>query len=107
MFICEKFSNFATEGLSRKKTNKLFCLENTLNFTHEFFNDNFNKKIKKNFLLKLSYKNPCVKFNTFSRKNGSFVSSKRGAQRQLYETTSTLASFYLQKLNNYMKPLAH
>ena len=47
--------------------------------TLDFLYNNFRKKI---FLLKLSYKNSCVKFDAFSRQNGSFIfPSKTGGEK--------------------------
>ena len=62
--------------------NEPLRLENISNLTHEFLHDNFKKKINI-FLLKLSYKNSFVKFNAFSRQNGSFIfPQKGGAEKQ-------------------------
>ena len=49
------------------RKNETILLENVSNLTHEFLYDNFNKEF---FLLKLSYKNSCVKLDAFSRRNG-------------------------------------
>ena len=58
------------------ETNELIHLPNASNLTLELFYDNFNKKILLNFLVKNDIKNSCVKFAAFSRRNGSFFSSK-------------------------------
>ena len=51
---------------------------NALDLKEKFY-ENFNKKVRKFFLLKLSYKNLCIKFDVFSRQNGSFIfNSKEG-----------------------------
>ena len=59
------------------KINGPFRLEYTSNLTQDFYY-NLNREI---FLLKLSYKNSCIKFDTFSMKNGSFFPQKRDTEK--------------------------
>ena len=66
------FNTFASLHLIFEEINEPFFIENASNLTNEFLNDNFNDKINKIYLLKLSYKNSCVKSDTFSKRNGSF-----------------------------------
>ena len=40
------------------------------------------QKFNKIFLLKMSYKKSCGKFDAFLRKNGSFIPQKRGAENK-------------------------
>ena len=41
------------------------------------------RKFLQNSLVKLSYKNSCVKFDAFSKENGSFIfTENRGAQKR-------------------------
>ena len=54
--------SFLSASFLRK--NELFVLENASKLTNEFLYDNFNKKIV--------IKKSCVKFDAFSRRNGSF-----------------------------------
>ena len=63
MFRLE-FNTFASQRFFFEGKNEPFLLENTSHSTHEFF--------MTKFLLKLSYKNSCVKFDGFSRQNGHF-----------------------------------
>ena len=49
-----------------EEKNVLFLLENASNLTHEFCMTIFKRTFNKIFLLKLSYKNSCVKFYAFS-----------------------------------------
>ena len=56
-----------------EKINGQFRLENALNLPHEFLYDNFNKRILLNFLVKIVIKNAGVKFDAFSKRNGSFI----------------------------------
>ena len=58
-----------------------FLLENASNLAHEFVYDNLNKKIFVNFPVKLSYKNSCIKFDVFSKRNISFFLLKNEALR--------------------------
>ena len=44
------FNTFALQRLVLEKENEQFLLENASNLTHEFFYDNFNKKILVNFV---------------------------------------------------------
>ena len=77
------FNTFAFQRLVFEGKNGIFILENASNLTHEFLYDIFNNKILLNFfLLKLLYKNSCVKFHAFSRRNGYFFSQKRGAEKR-------------------------
>ena len=65
-------NTFASERLVLEEKSQQFIIENASSLT-----------IKKNVkLLKLSYKkNSCVKFDAFSRRNGSFFPQKRGAEK--------------------------
>ena len=60
-----------------------------LKMHHAFLYDNFNKI----FLLKLSYKNSCVKFDALSRRNGTLFFLKNEALRS--------ESVNLQMLSNF------
>ena len=48
------------------------------------FYENFNKEEFQNFLVKISIKNSCVKVNVLLRRNSSFFSPKRVAQKQKF-----------------------
>ena len=52
------------------------------NICHQNKGKNRLKKIQQNFLVKIVIQNSCVKFDAFSRRNGSFFSQKRGARKQ-------------------------
>ena len=49
-----------------------------MKFDTRGFYDNCSKKIQQNVLVKIVIKNSCVKFDTFSRRNGSFIFPKLG-----------------------------
>ena len=53
------YNIFTSWLLVFKEKYKLFLLENASNLIHEFLYDNCKKRLKKFFLLKLSYKNLC------------------------------------------------
>ena len=53
--------------------NEPFLLENASNLTYQLLYENFNNDI----LFKFS----CVKFDAFSRRNGSFFPQKQGAEK--------------------------
>ena len=61
-----KINTFASQRLLFEDKNEQFLLENASNLTHDFLYDN----------LKLLYKNSLVTFDPFSKRNGSFFSSK-------------------------------
>ena len=62
-----------------KTINGPFRLENALNFTHEDLYNNFKNLAK--FLVILSYKSLCDRFDASERQNSSFYSPKEGAQK--------------------------
>ena len=64
------------------KKNEQFLLKNASNLTHEFFYENLTRKLIKIFMLKLSYKNSCLKFDTLSMRNGSFIFLKNEVLRR-------------------------
>ena len=57
----------------RGKLIESFHIENVSYLTHEFVNENFDKKAFLNFLVKLLCKKSCVKFNAFSKRNSLFI----------------------------------
>ena len=71
-------NTFASQYFAFEENNEPFLLENASNLTHEFLQDNFNKK---NFV-KIVIKKTSVKLDVFSRRNGSFFSQKPGAEKQ-------------------------
>ena len=76
------FNTFASQRLVFEEENEPFLIKIALNLTHEFLYDNFNNKI---FMLKLSYKNSCAKFNAYSRQKDSFIFTlKEGYQKQKF-----------------------
>ena len=68
------FNTFASQRLGFEGKNEPFILENVSNLTHEFFMTILTRKF---FMLNLSYKNSCVKFDAFSRRNSLFFPQKR------------------------------
>ena len=62
----------------RRKLNEVFCHENISNLTHNFCKAILIEQNLQNFLLKIIIKNSYVKFNAFSKRNGSFIFLSKG-----------------------------
>ena len=80
--LYDNINTFVSQWFIFEEKNKPFLLEKASNLTHEFLYGILTRKINKIFLLKMLYKNSCVKFDTFSKRNGSFFPQKRGAEKR-------------------------
>ena len=79
-------NTFPSQRLVFEK-NEPFLLENALNLL--------------NFLVEIVIQNSCVKFDTFSRRNGSFVSLKNKTSVKLYYLIKHLVFTYIKCSNSF------
>ena len=85
----------------QEKINEPFRSENTSNLTHEFFNDNSNKKNLLDFLVKIVKDNSNVKFYRFSSQSESFFLLNEVPRNKSFNEDKILSTSKNICFNNY------